>query len=163
MPPEQRQQIDSQYEKEQKLSYYEQANQELLNMYQTQQVQQRASELDSYLGRPEISQTASQFDARAGRPGAFRDEVVRRGQYYASIPNGKDISVEQAAKEVMMLVGTNYQSQDTQNPLPQQQGQESKPVIPNIKGRSTSPAKRVVRSLDDLRRKSQELNMAEQG
>jgi hypothetical protein len=158
MPPEQRQQLDQQYQAQQRLAYLEQANQELVSGYQSQMVQQRTSELDGYIGRPEVSQVASAFDARVGRQGAFRDEVIRRGQYYASLPESQDITVEQAVQEIMNLVG-NISPQATPASAQAQvdgmqtahEQQQSKPVIPNIKGRGTSPAKKVVRSMDDLR------------
>lgn len=159
MPPEQRQQLDQQYESQQRLAYLEQANQELIASYQQQTVQQRTQELDGYLGRPEISQVASSFDARMGQPGAFRDEVIRRGQYYASLPDGKDVPVEQAVREIMALVG-NVSPQATPAEAQQQvngmqaeheQTQQTKPVIPNIKGRGTSPARKVIKSIDDVR------------
>lgn len=161
MPPEQRQQIDAQNESQQRLEYFERANSELLNAFNEQRTQQRASELDGYLGRPEVSQAISQFDQRIGQPGAFRDEVIRRGQYYASLPNPQDISVEQAVREVMMLAGVqaaqDAQASQGQAPqaamqaAPQAVQQTQKPVIPNIKGRGTSPVKKAVRSIDDLR------------
>jgi hypothetical protein len=154
MPPEQRQQLDAQYQEKQRLEYLEQTNQQLLEMYQNQAVHQRTSELDGYLGKPDIQATASAFDARVGQPGAFRDEVIRRGQYHASI-SGQDIPVEQAVREVMALIGNA-------TPAPQMQAaavnpatvaaQQNKPVIPNIKGRGTSPAKKAISSISDLRK-----------
>lgn len=161
LPPEQRQMLDQQYQEKQKLAYYEQANQELIAAYQNQMGQQRSYELDSYLNRPEVTSVASAFDARAGYAGAFKDEVIRRGQYYASLPNPQDIPVEQAVREIMSLVGTPSPQaaamQEQQNMMAGQQSmpqQQTKPVIPNIKGRGTSPAKKVVRSISDLRKLS---------
>jgi hypothetical protein len=158
MPPEQRQTIDAQYERDQKLAYLEQSNNELLNMYQQQSVQQRSNELDGYIQRPDVVSIAQSFDARAGKPGAFRDEVIKRGQYYASI-GGEDISVEQAVREVAQLVG--YQQQQAANEmataqtgLPPQSTATYKPVIPNIKGRSSSPAKKVISSMEELKKLS---------
>lgn len=159
LPPEQRQQVDAQNEAQQRLTYLEQANQELIAGYQNQTVQQRTGELDTHLGRPEVSSIASAFDARIGRPGAFRDEVIRRGQYYASLPESQDIPVEQAVREIMALVG-NVQPQATQAEAQEQvdgaqaqheQQTQNKPVIPNIKSRGTSPAKKVIRSIEDVR------------
>ena len=163
LPPEQRMALDQQYEEKQKLSYYEQANQELIAAYQNQMVQQRTSELDGYLGRPEVAQIASAFDARVGRPGAFKDEVIKRGQYYASLPEPQDVTVEQAVREIMSFVGTAPQAQQAQGMQAEgemNEGQQAviqqnqKPVIPNIKGRGSSPAKKVVRSIEDIRNMS---------
>lgn len=158
LPPEQRAIFDQQYAEKQRLAYYEQENRDLVVAYQNQMGQQRSYELDGYLSRPEVASTVSAFDARVGYPGAFRDEVIRRGQYYANLPNAQDIPVEQAVREIMNLAGPiAAQAMAQQAPqdmgLSQQvQAQQSKPVIPNIKGRGTSPAKKVVRSISDLRK-----------
>lgn len=161
LPPEQRQQMDQQYESQQRLVHLEQANEQLITGYQQQLVQHRANELDGYIGRPEVNQVASAYDTRAGRPGAFREEVIRRGQYYASI-SGEDVPVERAVREVMSLVGHVAAPAsavvDTQNPQNVQATPAgAKPVIPNIKGRGTSPAKKVIRSIDDLRKLGQSM------
>jgi hypothetical protein len=156
LPPEQRQQMDAQYQASQRLEYLERANQELLQTYQTQQVSQRSAELEGYLQRPEIAQITSAFDARMG-PGAFKNEVIRRGQYYASLPQAQDITVEQAVNEIMSLVGpvAPQQAPAPQIEPPQAvQQHQMKPVIPNIKGRGTSPAKKIVRSISDLRKEA---------
>lgn len=157
LPPEQQQQVDRQYQESQKLAYLEQTNQQILEMYQNQAVSQRTNDLDGFLGKPDVSSLASSFDARVGQPGAFRDEVIKRGQYYASLPNPVDIPVEQAVREVMTLIG---QAQPAAPQVPQATAaiqnqvaaQQAKPVIPNIKGRGTSPTKKAVGSMKDLRR-----------
>lgn len=126
----------------------------------------RGRELDFTLQRPDISQAQQAFDQKYGE-GAFRAEVIKRGQYYGY--QGKDIPVEQAVKEVMQYVG--WQAQQTPTPQPQvaapampqagpsaaPQAQQAKPVIPNIQGRGTSPAKRVIGSMADIRARRKEL------
>jgi hypothetical protein len=125
------------------------------------QVQARTAQLSQELSKPEILNAVTAFDTRAGMQGAFQNEVIKRGQFYAL--QGKDISVEQAVKEVLALVGHVVQpGAGSQQPVgngagqggqaPQQQTPAQKPpVIPNVGGQGTSPAKRVVRSLDDIR------------
>lgn len=129
-------------------------------LFQTQ-VQARAAQLSQELSKPEVLNVMSSFDARAGVQGAFRNEVIKRGQFYAS--QGVDAPVEQVVKEVLQLVGHVVpQATGPQQPAdngagtggqaPQQQTPSQKPpVIPNVGGQGTSPAKRVVRSLDDIR------------
>ena len=93
--------------------------------------------------------------------GAFRNEVIKRGQLYAH--NGIDKPVSEVVKEVLLLAGhaapqANGIQQTVDNSAgnggqaPQQQIPAQKPpVIPNVGGQGTSPAKRVVRSLDEIR------------
>lgn len=151
LPPEQRAEQDRAYQEQQRLGYLENSNQQLLEMYQNQAVSQRSNELDSYLSRADIGQVVQAFDARVGQPGAFRDEVIKRGQYYASVGGGKDISVEQAVNEVMHLLGGAAQKAPSVNPATVA-AQQAKPVIPNIKGRGTSPTKQAIRSVKDLKK-----------
>jgi len=162
LPPEQRQKVDAEYQTQQRLEYFERANQELLGAFQQTQIQQRTNELDSFLGRQDVAQAAQVFDQRVGRAGAFRDEVVKRGQYYASLPQPMDIPVAQAVQEILSYVGPI-------NPQAQAQGEieeaaaplaapAQKPIIPNIKGRGTSPIKKAVRSIDDIRARAKEFN-----
>jgi hypothetical protein len=160
LPPEHRQQWDRQYEEKQRLYSLERQNQELQQTFQQQAVSQRMGELDSSLQRPEVMQIVQSFDSRVGKPGAFKEEVIKRGQYYASLPTPQDISVEQAVSEVLQLVG--FQQQQSQQAAGAQSGTQvvspaGHPIIPNIKGRGTSPTKKVVRSIDDLRKLSAEI------
>ena len=140
-------------------------NQELQNRvqqysggYENLAVQQRTMQLDGHLARPEILGAVQAFDARMGTPGAFRNEVIRRGQMYAAAQ--QDVSVEQAANEVLQLIG--WQGQNPPQATVQNAGQagasgagtpqSQKPTFPNVRGKGTSPAKSVVRSTDDLRK-----------
>jgi hypothetical protein len=116
----------------------------------------------------EIASVQSEFDQRHGE-GAFAAQVARTGDYYWRL--GQDIPVEQAIQEVMKLVGrgpqTSSQPQVQGNPSQVSQGQQNmvsspqaptpKPVIPSMQGRGTSPAKKVYNSLDDIRKRRQEL------
>lgn len=135
-------------------------------------VQTRTAQLDQELSKPEILNVIDAYDGRVGTPGAFKAEVIKRGQLYAY--QGKDISVEEAVREVIGLMGVNAQApvapQQVQQPVnnsagngqgtaPQAQAPSQKPpVIPNVGGQGTSPAKKVVRSLDDIRALSKQMN-----
>lgn len=145
-------------------SQYEQQLQALSGGYEKMAVQQRSFELDTYLGRPELLSTVQAFDARVGKPGAFREEVIKRGKMYAVMQ--QDIPVETAVSEVLGLIGhgagQNSQVQAiSQNvtggaaaggqPGENGQNQGTKPVLPNIRGTGTSPAKKSFRSVAELR------------
>lgn len=137
---------------------YQQQLQEVSSGYQNLAVQQRTMQLDSHLGRPEILPAAQSFDARVGRPGAFRDEVIKRGKLYASM--GQDVAVEQVANEVLQLIGWSGQNnQAAQGAGATAMGAgaagatagQPAATLPSVKGRGTSPAKKVIKSTDQLR------------
>lgn len=144
-----------------------QTQQQLMQQqYQQQLVQYRERELDFTLARPDVSTAIQAFDAQHGA-GAFRAEVVRRGQFYAY--QGKDISADEAVNETLKLLGplmsapqvpTQSVGQVPAQTAPEAQApqaQAAKPVIPNIQGRGTSPAKVVPKSLADLRKLGKQL------
>lgn len=173
MSPEQRMAHERAQTEAQRAYDLEQYTAQQQQQFQQQSAEYRARELDFTLGRPDVSQAAQAFDARYG-DGAFKTEVIRRGQFYAY--QGQDISAEQAVSEVLRLAGQGGQQapQTTLPPqgaaIPQQvpqgqpapqtvpQAQSQKPVIPNIQGRGTSPVKKVPKSLAEMRKLGQELS-----
>lgn len=161
MPPEQRQAYESHLQAKQRLSELESQNQYLSQTYEQTAVHARTQELDWTLQRPEFSAVASQYDARLGE-GAFRQAVIERGKYHA-LANGQDISPEQAVQEVLRFLGgpqafqPSPQAPGVMQQSPQPVAPQRPPVITNIQGRGTSPAKKVVKSLDDLKKRAKEL------
>jgi hypothetical protein len=171
LPPERRAEYDNQRNVTQRAAILERQNQELAQQFQQTQVQHRHSELERTMSDPTISQAAQSFDARMGQPGAFQAEVIRRGQYHW-FANQQDIPVDQAVREVMAMVGMSQTSQPqsmAQQPVLQQPiatpseapvgshaPENRKPVIPNIQGRGTSPAKKIPRSIADLKKLASE-------
>ena len=118
----------------------------------------------------QVSDAASDFDQQHG-VGAFIEQVKRTGDYHWRM--GQDISMEQAVREVMKLTGrgTPPQSQGQQAQIPGQgfqhqqqsaplQAPARKPVIPSVQGTGTSPVKRVYTSMEDIRKRRQELEAA---
>lgn len=148
-------------------STYEQQVESLRVQNEELATRARTFELDQVIARPEISAVARAFDERAGQPGAFRQQVIERGAYHFAI-NGQDVSAEQAATEVMRLVGWNQSQQNApvipqqgmqaQSAVPSQSAGGAKPVIPNIQGRGTSPARKIARNLDELRQLAREMD-----
>lgn len=154
LPPEQRQAHDQASTLKQRAYELELQNQQLQQAYQQTQVQARTASLDSALDRPDVKTVAEAFDARVGKPGAFRDEVILRGQL-AWQTRGVDLTPEQAVKEVLALAGGSVAP--AQSPQPQAQAQQRPPVIPNISGKGSSPARRAPRSIEDLKKLANEL------
>lgn len=125
-------------------------DQATLNQYQ---VEKRQQDLSMVMSRPDVSSTAQAFNSRNGEY-AFEKEVIQRAKWIAQT-EGKDLSAEEAVNEVLKLVGgqTGQSAQSTQS----RSGQNSPPpVIPHVEGRSTSPAKQLPNSVEDLKRIRQE-------
>jgi hypothetical protein len=152
----------SQEEKAQQDNYLE-ANRRSSNLetenaqYQAQaesaMLSQRTQELDYELAKPEVNQVMQTFDQRMGRVGAFRDEVITRGQTAHANGTGRDISAQEAVNGVLALMGNTAAPQALVPSPTVGATQQSKPVIPHIKGRGTSPVRKAAMSFDDLRAK----------
>lgn len=122
------------------------------------------SELTFELSKPDNSKIIEAFDARAGKPGAFREEVVRRGQYYEGVLK-QYVSPGQVVQELVNLIGAQATTQQgtsfpqgTQPGQAQVQQQAEKPVITAFGSGSSSksPVRRVAQSIDDLRKLKEE-------
>jgi hypothetical protein len=156
--PEQKAAYDQQRETQARQWDLESQNRNYQTQLENLAVQQRSFELDSVLNRPEVSTVAQDFDARMGRQGAFRDEIINRGQLYFHT-TGQDVSAERVVTDVMNLLGSTP-GQQAQVATPQQGAaahQAKPPVIPNIRGQGTSPVKKIPRSIADLRQLGQSM------
>lgn len=133
--------MQEQYEEMQsKLSEFEE--------YKTQQaIQQRHSELDSALASPEYKSLAEGYDARVGQPGAFKQEVILRAAAVANT-TGKELSVSEAVQEMARLVAWNSNGQQASVSA---KG-NSRPTIPSVSGKASSPVAPQVKSIEDLKR-----------
>jgi len=162
MPPDQRAQWESARQAQQAAKYYELQNQQLQQSQQQFKVEQRELQLQTELSKPDISQVATAYNVGMGDDGAFREFVIRIGQAHAV--QGRDISPAEAVQEAVRHLramnpgmGAQAVAQAAEAPLKVVQP-SSKPVIPNIQGRGTSPVKQVVKSLDDLRARAKEID-----
>jgi hypothetical protein len=177
LSPEQRAAYDGQRDIAAKAQFLEEQNQSMAQHMQSIAVQTRESELSQTLNDPQVAQVAQSFDQRVGMPGAFRNEVIRRGQLYWH-QFQKDIPAHQAVNEVLHLMGGLPQPQ--QAPAPQQEAptahpnvsspqgtaalgshptpEARRPIIPNIQGSGASPAKKIPRSISDLKKLAQSMN-----
>jgi hypothetical protein len=152
MPPEQKAQWEASRQAQQQARYYQEQNQQLQQSQQQFQIQQREFELSQEISKSDISSVAEAYNAGMASPSAFREYVIRIGQAHAA--QGNDIPVAQAVQEAVRhlravnpQLGMPAQAQET----PRVVQPSSKPTLPNIQGRGTSPVKSTVRSLDDLR------------
>jgi hypothetical protein len=163
LPPEQRAAIEQQRQKELALEQTSSQNQHLQQQLAQMVQQQAALELNQELARPDVYQAISSYDTRAGKPGAFKEEVIRRGQYYEAVHKISP-PASQLVSEILTLVGASPQNpQGLQAPelsAPSQAAynQTQKPVISAFSGStSKSPARKIPASIDDLRQMRQNL------
>ena len=159
LPPEQQQVYNNQQELRQKAYQLEMENQrlmaehtELKSSQEQQMISQRYSELDQAISNPSVESVAKNFDSRLGQPGAFKQEVINRAAFVYQT-TGKDLSVDEAVKEVLKIVAWN-QNGPSSDAVVTQPGlqQNHKPTLPNVAGKATSPAAQKVKSIDDLKK-----------
>lgn len=150
------------YDTTQHIQSIQQQNQTLQQQMDQIRMERQALELDYNLNANDTKEFAKIFDARVGRPGAFRQEVINRGAMI-EMSEGRVATAQELVGDLIKLYGgmpkaevpmTEAPAEQAQmeGSLEAQQGSDGKPVLPNIKGRSTSPAKTVIRSTDDLRK-----------
>lgn len=163
MDPAQRAQLDEHRRQTTQAMALQQQNEQLQTQMRQLSATQRATELDTTLGRPDIAAHIQNFDTRAGKPGAFRDLVIQRGQYYA-LAQGVDMPPAQVVADVLAMIGAQVtaggQAQGNGAAPPSTNGQRP-PVLPNVSGKGTSPAKRTYTSTDDLRKRAAQLAASE--
>lgn len=155
LPPEQRQAIEQQRKLQNDYETQTQQNQTLQQQMANLVTQQATMELNQALATPETVSSIAAFDARAGKPGAFKAEVIRRGQYYEAVHKISP-PASQLVTEVLQLVGVQTQAPQgtdaTSQVAPGQGSTTQKPVIPSFSGSSTkSPVQKVPTSIDDIR------------
>lgn len=124
--------------------------------------------LEVVLERPNVSAIAQEYDQAKGTPGAFRSLVIRVGQSEAAL-SGKTLTPLQAAEKALELLGRSAPAaqpaqataQPAQQATPAAQVQPAKKVIPNMANAgaksTSSPAKKPMKSIDDLKRKYDEI------
>lgn len=162
LPPEQQQEISRQRQLARERDQYANQNQTLQEQQHQQLTEFRNQELSWVLLRPEVTSVAQAFDAKNGKD-SFRELVRNQAlAHYASTQGKEDLTAEQAVQKVMQMIGGFVQpTNQNGQPAPQQaqliQQNGAPPIIPNVAGRGTSPVKKQVRSLDDLKKKREEL------
>lgn len=151
MSPEQRAQYDNIRSTKTRAEFLEAQNQQYQQTLQETAQKARSSELDQKLSDPNVAQVIQAFDARLGQVGAFKQEVIKRGQYYWHA-HKQDIPVEQAVQEVLQIAGGMQPTPASiSQPSPAAEPQV-KPIIKNIQGTGSSPAKKRPNSLEDLKK-----------
>lgn len=163
LSPEQRQQVDLQRQQQTEFEMAQTQNQTLQTQMAQMIQRQTEMELSQELAKPEIVSAITAYETQLGKAGAFKAEVIRRGQYYEAVHKISP-PASQLVSEVLALVGVQAQtqqgSQAASQSTPSQvvQNQQAKPVISSFQGGGAkSPAKRVPTSIEDLRKMRQQL------
>lgn len=159
LPPEQRQVLDARKSAEQRAWEAESRLQQLESKYSETVGSAKVNALETALQMPETTQFAQVYEARFGE-GSFRDAVIDQGDLALTRSGGKtDLTPQQAVQKVMAQHA--YLAQLGQQPAaaeaqpgaqPPVGKQKAVPVIPNVGGKSSSPTKTQVKSLDDIRK-----------
>lgn len=167
LPAEQKQAIERQRQVEREYQTAQEQNQGLQTQMQEMMIKQTKFEFAQVFASPDVAPAIQQFEARVGQPGAFEKAILERGQYYEAVHKTSP-PVRQLVNEVLTLAGlsSGMPGQAQQAPLTQQSNasqvvhaQNQKPVIPSFSGGSStkSPARQVVGTIDDIRKRRQEL------
>jgi hypothetical protein len=135
---------------------------ELREQFAHSATQTRGQELDSELARPDVLAIVAKYDSAHGQ-GSFRNLVINTGESTWKT-TGKDYG---AGAVVNYLVGqlkpflpqengavaqASSQIETVQGRPVVKQTSQAKPSLPNIQGQTTSPTRRIPRSIEDLKR-----------
>lgn len=165
LPPAQRAEVERQQQAITQNQEYQEQFQSVQQQLQETKSHARTMHLDMALNKPDVGNAAKFWDEKAGYDGAFRDMVIEEAQREFHTKQ-IDLTPEQAIASVMKKFGKFI---DVQSPMapqmpgtlqnqmqaPQMPGQ--KPVIPAAQGSSKVPIRKQVRSLDDLKKLSKEM------
>lgn len=156
LPPEQQKVLDERTHAQRRAWEAEQQAQGYGNQLQEQVRQAKSMLLEAGLARPDVKTFAEAYDARVGKTGAFAAEVVKEGEYEWIQSQGKvDLTPDQAIERAKSKWQNFIQpmAATTQAPAAQVVSAKDKPtVIPNISGKSQSPMRSKVRSVEDLKK-----------
>ncbi len=123
-------------------------------MYMGELTRARAYALDVALDRGPAQTAAQAYDARNGE-GSFRNLVIERGEMAWYRSKGQtDLSPEQAIQEALKVIGHDESAAPGQGAAQSTGNQPAAraATIPNLGGKSSSPVKPKVQTLDDLKK-----------
>jgi hypothetical protein len=161
LSPDQRSQIDAQENSRRRSYDLMTENEQLKARAEAVAAQNLEIQLGTTLSRPEIQSAAQAFDSRVGKPGAFRDEILKRGDYLYRT-TGRLVPPEQVAQEVIQVAGLMNpgpsQAVVAPNPAGTVVPPQAKPTIPNVASGGTSAVKAKIKSVADLKKRAAEFH-----
>lgn len=148
LPPDQRRLIDERNQFLEQKSAYESKYLESENRYKELLVSQHRASISNAVQN--YKDIASLYDTQKGN-GKFVQDVERFGLWNAQ--NGNDMTYDQAVSEFIRFNGLQSQTSQQQAPTNINQVPVKKVVapLPNLSGSGTSPIKKSISSLDDLK------------
>lgn len=148
LPPEQKRLIDERNQFLEQKATYENKYLESENRYKELLVSQHRASISNAVQN--YKDIASLYDTQKGN-GKFIQDVERFGLWNAQ--NGNDMTYDQAVGEFIRLNGLQPQvvSQQAQPATNQAQIRKTVAPLPNLSGSGTSPIKKSISSLDDLK------------
>lgn len=119
-------------------------------------VQAKTAELNQAISKPEIAPIIQAFNQRNGEQ-SFQNEVIRLGQYYSRPEvGGKDMPADVLVNEIIQRFNLTAPVQAPPQAATQAGQAHQVPTIPIVKGSNGSPAGKVIKSMDDVRKLAQE-------
>lgn len=153
LPPEEKRAYDERMELRRKNATLERDYGQATQKVSQAETQKLEFELNAELSKPEINATMREYDQRMGHVGAFREQIAIQA-YANEIATGQRVTASQAVANLLTLMGKTPGSQPAVSAPPSQGGviqPQEKPVIPNFRGRSGSPVKKVPSSMEEFK------------
>jgi len=161
LTPEQQAAYNNQAAQRNKNYFAEVENANLRQQVNEQSSQSHVGLLDQQLVKPDVSEISNFYDSKIGQAGSFRKRVIDTAAKVEWESQGKTVltpeqAVEMVLKEVKPFyspvqepVATPAQAMTT--PSQPAVDPRTKPTIPTMSGGSKSPAKKVFKSIQDLK------------
>lgn len=155
LPPEKRQAMDAQMSRNQQFAQMQLENERLKQQQEQAVIGGMAQQLNATLNAPHVTTIAANFDAQAGQQGAFRNAVIAHAQTQSHLA-GRDLGVQEAVESFIKTFGlAAMASQPSVVPTAgvetSQAGQRPQ-TLPKVNGGQSTPVKKQVKSLNDLRK-----------
>lgn len=165
MSPEQRAVYDNQRQLKDRVYEQSSAVQSAENQLNQMRIEQTTFYIDQIKSDPQVTKMAEQFDSRAGKQGAFWDRALAWADHMCEV-EGRFVPFNVAFNDFKsnFYFGQDQAAEEGQvAPPPQAKPvvtapQAEKPTIRNIPSTSQSAVKKTVRSLDDLKKKYNEMS-----
>lgn len=168
LTPEQQQAYNNQVEARNQLYQQKLENDRLTAQIGSTQAQSHEQSLNSELSKPEVQEIMNFYDGKLGKVGSFKEKIIGYAANIERETGGKTVlTPEQAVNailgEVKPFFIPNQATKEEQVPVEEAQAPaqpqamaaqadpRKKPVIPKISGGQKSPAKRVFKSIQDLK------------
>lgn len=162
LPPEQQRLLDDRRDAQRQAFELEKQNSGYQSQVQEQARNAKLMLLDSGLERPDAKAFSDAYDAQMGKSGAFKEAVIEQGEL-AWAQQKRDLTPAEAIASAMARYKPFITASAAPGAQPGASGVLPPPAakagtIPNVQGKGSSPLKKSVRSIDDLKKLSKEMS-----